>query len=427
MTDSSRNHRLLLALALLVLVVALWWFGSVHGPAAPILPEGKPTPANATPAAAGRGAVPPAAERTKVSLSAEAWHEPERRSGVDASNIYKNAFVLFNALTDAEKKMIRNPKDEVDADAAAALFEKIQPILAMLRDAMKADYCDWGVAPITFATPLNYIGQAQDLGKLALWSAAYRLGTDPANAIEDLQTRARLGHHLSDVLIGGLVSASFEATATNLLRDRLSTFDAATRAAAADFLAASTLDGDFSRGFASEAAMVQGMTDDLLKKSREERTQLIGNLYSDANPAERLPKQKEALALLDSPERLAAEVAFIRATEETMAASLTLPEAEFQAWWKATQAEIELGHPLAQLIIPTIAAIQARVQQRRVERTLFTAGLEVLQNGPAQLIRYRDPATGGALTYVPTPTGFELRSPFGVKGKPVTMSFSKRE
>ena len=353
----------------------------------------------------------------------EPWREAPTRSGVDASNTYKNAFVLFDALTDAEKKMLRNPKEEVDADAAAALFEKIQPILAMLREAMKADYCDWGVAPISMDTPLNYITQAMDLGKLALWSAAYRVGSDPGKAIVDLQTRARLGHHLSDVLIGGLVSASFEAGAQELLRNHLSALDPAAQAAVADFLAGSTLDADLRRGFTNEASMVQNMADELARKSQAEREQVFTSINSGSNSDADRASQQAVLAVFESPERLAAEVAFIRTTEEKMAASLALPEAEFQAWWKATQAEIAHGHPLAEEIIPAIAAVQAKAQQRRVERTLFTAGLDVLQNGPAQLTRYRDPATGGTLTYVPTPAGFELRSPFGVKGKPVTMSF----
>ncbi len=421
MTASSRNHRLLLAAALLVAVVALWWIGRLNGPALPVVPEVKPAPASATPAALGSAAAPASTE-PKMLTPAEQWHEPERRSGVDASNIYKNAFVLFNALTDAEKKMLRNPKDEVDADAAAVLFEKIQPILAMLREAMKADYCDWGVAPISIDTPLTYMSQAQDLGKLALWSAAYRMSSDPTNAIEDLQTRARLGHHLSDVLIGGLVSASFEAGAQELLRNHLSALDPTAQAAVADFLAGSSLDADLRRSFIGEASMVQSMVEELARKSQAEREQILTSLGSDEDRA----SQQAVLALFDSPERLAAEVAFIRTTEEKMAASLALPEAEFQTWWKAAQAEIANGHPLAQQIIPTIAGIQARAQQRRVERTLFAAGVDVLQNGPAQLARYRDPATGRAFTYVPTPAGFDLRSTYGVKGKPVTMSFSTK-
>ncbi len=422
MTPSSRNHRLLLAAALLVVVGALWWFGRVNGPAQPGAPDARPTPAPATPAALGSAAAP-SSTGSKKPTPAEQWREAERRSGVDASNIYKNAFVLFNALTDAEKKMLRNPKDEVDADAAAALFAKIQPILAKLREAMKADYCDWGVAPISFDTPLNYMTQAQDLGKLALWSAGYRLHEDPANALEDLQTRARLGHHLSDVLIGGLVSASFEASAAELLRGNVGGLNAATRAAAVDFLAGSTLDADFGRAFAGEAEMAEKIVGDLLRKSREERRAMFAGFDVGEKTGDKRAQQEELVAFLDSPERATAEATFIRATEEKLAASLALPEAEFQAWWKATVAEIENGHPFAQQIIPAVAGVQARMQQRRVERVLFAAGVDVLENGVGQLGKYRDPATGAPLRYVATPGGFELRGTYEAKGKPVTLAF----
>lgn len=428
MPPVPRSLRLLLVLALLAIAGAVWTLCRTDIAAVPVKAPGSPGSRGSEPQASA--AAPPAASAFPEKLDAAAgagWREPERRAGVDASNIYKNAFVLFAALTDAEKKMLRNPKDEVDADAAAALFEKIQPILAMLREAMRADYCDWGVSPITMETPLTYFQPAQDLGKLALWSAAYRMGSDPASAIEDLQTRARLGHHLSDVLIGGLVASSFESGAQELLRGSLPALDAAGRAAAADFLAGSTLDADLSRGFRSEAAMIQSMTDDLVRRPPEERARLAANFERGAPAPEREAKLREIFALLDSPERVAAEVAFIRTMEERMADAVALPEAEFQAWWKATQAEIARGHPLAQQVIPAVAALQTRAQQCRVERTLFSAGLDVLQGGPAQLARYRDPATGGALTYVPTPAGFDLRAQYGVKGKPVAMSFARPE
>ena len=70
-----------------------------------------------------------------------------------------------------------------------------------------------------------------------------------------------------------------------------------------------------------------------------------------------------------------------------------------------------------------VGGVQRRMQHTRVERTLLSAGLDVWQGGPAQLAGYRDPATGNALIYVPTPAGFDLRSTYEAKGKPVTISF----
>jgi hypothetical protein len=93
--------------------------------------------------------------------------------------------------------------------------------------------------------------------------------------------------------------------------------------------------------------------------------------------------------------------------------------------WRGIERELSSDDGLlARIAIPPFAAVQTYVQQARVERTLLGAGLDILQNGPAQLARYRDPATGSALLYLPTPTGFDLRSTYAVKGKPVTLSFS---
>src|SRR5438128_657285 len=54
-------------------------------------------------------AAPAFAERPE-----EARPESEARAGVDASNFYKDAFVLYVALTEEEKQMFRQPLAEAD-------------------------------------------------------------------------------------------------------------------------------------------------------------------------------------------------------------------------------------------------------------------------------------------------------------------------
>ena len=69
-----------------------------------------------------------------------------------------------------------------------------------------------------------------DLGRLALWAAAYQFPTDPPAALNDLAVRAQLGHHVADTLIGLLVETGFETSAHDLLRQNLGSLDAATSA-----------------------------------------------------------------------------------------------------------------------------------------------------------------------------------------------------
>jgi hypothetical protein len=356
----------------------------------------------------------------------EERHGPTKREGVDAANLYADALVLFAQLTDAEKAMIRKPGEEVDAEQAAKLFEKIQAIMALLRAAAKADYCDWGTGEITFETRLPHVSKARDLAKLALWAAGYRFSTDPAGAIDDLAVRAKLGHHLSDTLIGVLVAASIEREANGLLQQHAGSMDATTLDAAASFVGASTLDAGLARAMLSEMSAVQSMAKKFPAMNDDERIHLLlGFSAGDTPTPEQRAEAEPLVASTRDPQRLNAQIEFILSIQGKMADALRLPEAEFQAWWRSVQSSLTEEHALAKWVIPALAVIQPNLQQLRIERTLLTAGADVLRHGPAQAGRYRDPATGGALQYVPTASGFELRSPYLVKGKPVSMAFER--
>ncbi len=348
------------------------------------------------------------------------WREAPTRSGIDASNFYKNAFVLFDRLSEEEKKMIRQPREEVDAEKAAALFEKVRAILDLLREAAKAEYCDWGQAPYTFDTPMPQIGKAQDLGKLGLWAAAYQFSNNPAAAFDVLADRATLGHHIADTLIGVLVETSFEVGAHELLLQHAGGFDTATAARAREVVQASKVDEDVARAFEAEIAGSTAMGRQLLAMSEPERMKMIGALTAGGGDEESM---KRIYGVVTDPVRLAAEIAFIAEMNKATAAALALPEAEFQAYRRSMEGRVNDEHPMAQLILPSYDSVQKSIQKVRVQRTMLDAGLAVMQGGPGQLANYRDPATSRSFTYVPTPAGFELRSAYQVKGKPVTMSF----
>lgn len=414
------HRRLILTLAvLLVLVAVLWW-------RAPQLAPGDERPETAD---APRTEPEPSVWSRPQEVSPDnADHEerprPPKREGVDAANLYADAFVLFDRLTDEEKAMLRKPGEEVDAEKAAQLWEKIQAILELLRAAAKAGYCDWGTGEITIETSLPHIGKAQSLGQLALWAAGYRFATDPVGAIDDLGVRARLGHHLSDTVIGMLVSGSFEAGASNLLRSHMGSFDATTTRQALAFIENSTLDGDLTRAMQGEISIADAIGRKLADMSAAERLKMVTGFSGDGEmTAEQFSIAERFRFALGETRWLETEIDRIRSIEEKAAGMMRLPDADFQSWWKNLEREFQNRDSLAALVVPSLAGVQRTVQQRRVERTLLTAAADVLQGGPAQIGRYRDPATGGPLQYVPTSTGFELRSPYLVKGKPVTMSF----
>ena len=425
MPDAPKNPRpsAFLAVLLLVGAVLVWRAGK---PPAPVESE----PATAPPAirAVSADATSGATARSPESSAApEERHGPVKRDGLDAANLYADAFVLFNQLNDAEKAMIRKPSDEVDAEQAAKLFEKLQAIMALLRAAAKADYCDWGTGEITFETGLPHVTKANDLAQLALWAAGYRFSNDPAGAIDDLALRAKLGHHLSDTLVGALLAASIERGANGLLQQYAGSMDATTLHAATSFIGGSTLDADLTRAFRGEISGVESYGAKLASADPLERGRMMRTLNAGASgTSDWLEPVKEiATGLFASPQRIAEEVSFIRGVHEEAPDAMRLPETEFQSWWASVESAVQDVHPLAKLTLPSLSGVQASIQRLRVERTLLTAAADVLQNGPARIGLYRDPATGGALIHVPTPSGFELRSPYVAKGKPVTMSFTR--
>ena len=350
---------------------------------------------------------------------AGASQEPAKRAGVDASNFYKNAFVLCAALTDDEKKMFRQPPAEADADKAAALFKKIQPILELLRQAAEADYCEWGLGEVNFETPMPQISKVIELGRLAQWSAGYRFPSDPQGALGDLSAQARLGGHVADSVIGWLVQVSLETGANKVLSQNAGMLDEAATRQVRELLQSSSIEENIARAFATESAGVEAMAGKLAALTPAERTKLFQTFSNpsveDANPALR--------RFLESDAAMNAEFQYLRQIERQLAEAMQWPEARYQAWWKSVENRMP-EHPLAAVTLPALTSLRTSLQRTQVERAMLNAGLTLLQSGPEQFAQFRDPVINAPFSYVEKPDGFELRSAFKKNGEPVTMSFT---
>ncbi len=363
---------------------------------------------------------PVSAPDSAAKIPVEAWAQPVPRAGVDASVFYKNAFVLYAALTDEEKKMLRQPVAELDEETAAALFKKIQPIMELLRQGAEADYCEWALGEPSFDMRLPHISKSVELGRLARWSADYRFPSDSQGALGDLQMQARLGDHLADTVIGWLVQMSMENGANKVLGRHAGTFDEAEALQAQDFLQSSTVGKNGARAFATEAAGMEAMMKKLMSQTPAERVKVLQLM--DAPCEEVL--QTAIQRMLQDEAALTAEFQYLRQVEQQLGESMQWPEAQYQAWWKGVEGSLP-EHPLAAMTLPALAGVRTRVQQGQVEQAMLSAGLTLLQSGPEQLGRFRDPVTGTTFAYVPKPDGFELQSTFKNRGKPVTMSFTQ--
>ncbi len=382
--------------------------------------------------AAEKSDASPKAASTKAREAAEKkaelvreWNASRKpvRAGTNAADVYKEAYELFDALTEDEKKMLKNPRDEVDADKAAELFKKVQPILELMRKAGGAEYCDWGVGPMRFDTPLPHLQQAMDLGRLGLWSAAYRFQTDPQGALDDLAARTKLGRTLPESLVGVLVAGSFDRGAVDLVAQNARALDPASTTKLNEMLRENFYADDFKKAMEGERSGVLAMADDISKKSMGETMKLFQMTNGPSDWGADAQGLAQLKAMGYEPAKLAQALREVAKMEEQFATMIAAPDPQFNAWWQQVQAGFSTN-VLAKMTMPTIVPMRERARETQVQRAMLGAGVAIFQNGPGQLGAFTDPTTGGLFNYAPTPDGgFELRSTFLAKGKPVTMKF----
>lgn len=343
---------------------------------------------------------------------------PSHPPGENAADIYKNAWVLFNALSDEEKNILSHPRQKVDADKADALFKKIQPIMDLLRHATNdATYCDWAMGPLTYNSSLPQLNLVQKLGMLAAWDASYLFPTDSSGALSDLAAQTQLGHSIGgQAVIGFLVEGSLNAVAIGLIKDNAATLSPDALSQAREMFNTSFAEQDFAQAMALEAELPRSIARALSNPQTREKT--LDSLVGSTEGNDGKMRQEFEAQIQTIP----AQAEWLAQVENDFVQKAQLPNAEFDAWWSQVSEDAK-SKPLAAGALPALTSIRNRLRLGQVNQAMLAAGLAVLQSGPAQVASQPDPVTGQSFTYVQTAGGFELRSTFQNKGKPVTMSF----
>ncbi len=336
-------------------------------------------------------------------------------AGKNCADFYKNAFVLFKALTEGDKKILRSPREKIEQDKAAALFARIQPIMDILRRAKaEGTYSDWGTGPIHFDTPIPQINIVQDLARLARWDATYRFPNDPAGGLDDADIQLRLGDSIrAQGLIGTLVAASTDRMTVALIHDNLQSLTPDLMDQAAGLLPSGGTGEEMASAMAQESDAAKAMIDALLDP--ESRAKMLRGI-----PAVSDLKAREIEAQLPT---IREQGEWIAAIDKQFAAEAMLPDAQFKAWWNEIQAEA-VSRPFAAELISSLSSVRGAIFSVAVDRAMLNEGMQILRNGGGAAETVADPTNGRPFTYLPTLTGFELRSPFTYKNKAATMTFS---
>jgi hypothetical protein len=332
----------------------------------------------------------------------------KRRDGINAADLYKRAIDLYSGLTDADKEILKDVKKKPGQEAAAALYEKIRPIMDLLREARMANYADWGLGPMTVATNVGpLIDVERNLTSVALWDSSYRFSSDPSGAIGDLAALEALGRSGVDSMsiIGLALENGIHNSVINLLAENSAAITGAAGADLADILSPDAAKESFQNAMNSEASMMQGLADQI------------------ANPA---TQSAAVRGIGPVGAASAADVIFALGwaaqTEHALPATLAEPRAQFEQWWNQKTAEAS-SVPLTAPILSALAATRNMEEVSLTQSALLAAGIALGQNDQAQFESILDPSTGQPFTYTQTANGFQLGSVIQYKGKPVTLSF----
>lgn len=340
----------------------------------------------------------------------------------NAAHIYKEAFALCSELSEEEKELFRNLKEPGDPDAVAALFEKVQPIMELLRQGAALPDCDWELGAMDVSTLQPQLAKVQELGRMASWEARQRFASDPAGALENLQAATQLGRRSSELLIGALVSASIEMMAVDALRENAAALDGGLAAEAQQWLRSSEVSQAMVHAMEGEAAAVRTTAEKLFSGPPEDRQEKFAAWFSQ-NPSSDAAEAARLRQIMENPDSLRAQFQHLEEIERQMAEAISWPPPQFQAWRQSVEGKLE-EYPLSKMVLPVISAVRDKFQQSQVQREMLATGLALLQGESSILSTNRDPVSGAPFTYLSTENGFELRSSIQNRAKPLSMNFA---
>jgi hypothetical protein len=355
--------------------------------------------------------------------------DPAHDSGVNASTHYRNAFLLYAALTEEEKKLLHQPARQVPARNAAELFKKIGPIVELLRKAQNANFCQWGVTEPTYDKPLPHVARALDLGVAAVWSADYRFAKEPEEALADLRAQARLGDSLADTLAGWQMQRQLETLAMSMVRQHTGHFTWDIANAAQDILQSSSLPNNIWRAFQGELKAADALAQSLNSGSREEQTRSLAVIQAMVQSLAGRKVDAALEKLMIDGAWLLPEWRYTQTLMLQMAEQMPTSAEEYEEWWASVQkTQLSKEHPLSAMMLKGLQTMRPQWEEHQLQRAMLCTGLYLFGNEAGKTVKYNDPANGWdyAFTHVKKAGGFELRSVKKVNGKPLTMSFERR-
>jgi len=200
-------------------------------------------------------------------------NRPENSITTNAADLYRQAFALYDALTNDEKNILGEWRTNAAASVDSELCEKLRPICDLMHQASAVTNCDWGIMTLD-KVPWPHLGQSRAIARAAIWSAAHCRSNDVAGAMDDALSVSRLGHQVSQSgILGGFVGIALQGLVSSYVSQNIGVFQGNDPLRLASALADQAHDETQSRAIQQEADLAErqvaelaAMSDDELKK-----------------------------------------------------------------------------------------------------------------------------------------------------------------
>lgn len=366
-----------------------------------------------------------AAAAMPVSIAAAQtdWRGP-KELGDNAALKYWLAFGTLTDLPEADIKLVRNWNGSGPDPAAAHVAQWCETSLALLHEAVKCKWCNWGLFNEGPGTALPHLSKMRELAYRACFRARYRAATGDGNgAVEDILAVFALSRHCNaePSEIPYLVRLATQRIATKAAADTLKRLNPEQLRKLAERLDSLPQCCSLRDAFLDESENRFGWEANEIKR---------GGIKAAEEFRRSDPREEEA-GKAHSKEPITEEDAarYIHDLEVaqrfwTLIADMSeLPPAEFAARSQALEEKMKKEcTTLPELFDNEVSVVRNNGARADASFAMLKAAIAVVLNGPDSLKSIQDPFGDGPFEYTAVGTGFQLKSKFVFDGKPVELT-----
>jgi len=339
--------------------------------------------------------------------------EEARPGAVNGADSYKKAFTIYDGLSAQEQAVIRGSALEPNGAFADTLYEKVQPMMELLKEGRRAGNVDWKLGKPSFFRPFPNLSEMQKLVYAVRFEAGRKFRTDGGDAVEDVTALEAMGRSAPRNLLGALVYFGIHAMGTRMLAQGAASIPASADADLAYFLDPEEPARMYEEGIKGEAAFLRAVVAEYKNPATRSGSDIVKYAGDPKADTEKL-----------DADGLCAGCTWLAETDEGIAMRVRDPEPEFQKWWseRATDgARVKVSGE----ILSGLENLRARMQGTEAFNAMLKAGLALERNDNAGFEKIVDPASGKPFAYAASGAGFVLTTATNSTGKALSLDFTK--